>query len=48
MGQSDLPCNIEPEAKAFSKQIAEVGLRQAVKDRDAAFETPATRPDDAR
>jgi enoyl-CoA hydratase len=37
-----------PEAKAFSKQIAEVGLRQAVKDRDAAFETPATRPDDAR
>jgi enoyl-CoA hydratase len=36
-----------PEAKAFSKQIAEVGLRQAVKDRDAAFETPATTPDDA-
>ncbi len=28
-----------PEAKAFSKQIAEVGLRQAVKDRDAAFDT---------
>ncbi len=27
-----------PEAKAFSKQIAEVGLRQAVKDRDAAFD----------
>jgi enoyl-CoA hydratase len=32
-----------PEAKAFSKQIAEVGLRQAVKDRDAAFETPSPR-----
>jgi enoyl-CoA hydratase len=29
-----------PEAKAFSKQIAEVGLRQAVKDRDAAFDAP--------
>ena len=29
-----------PEAKAFSKQIAEVGLRRAVKDRDAAFDTP--------
>jgi enoyl-CoA hydratase len=27
-----------PEAKAFSKQIAELGLRQAVKDRDAAFD----------
>jgi enoyl-CoA hydratase len=26
-----------PEAKAFAEQIAEVGLRQAVKDRDAAF-----------
>ncbi len=26
-----------PEAKAFSKHIAEVGLRQAVKDRDAPF-----------
>ncbi|MFZ0249937.1 MAG: enoyl-CoA hydratase-related protein [Acidimicrobiales bacterium] len=35
-----------PEAKAFSKQIAEVGLRQAVKDRDAAFETPAPGPGD--
>jgi enoyl-CoA hydratase len=29
-----------PEARAFSKQIAEVGLRQAVKDRDAAFDAP--------
>ncbi len=29
-----------PEAEAFSKQIADVGLRQAVKDRDAAFDTP--------
>ena len=27
-----------PEARAFPKQIAEVGLRQAVKDRDAAFD----------
>ena len=26
-----------PEAKAFSKHIGEVGLRQAVKDRDAPF-----------
>jgi enoyl-CoA hydratase len=33
-----------PEAKAFSKQIAEVGLRQAVKDRDAAFDAPAPKP----
>jgi enoyl-CoA hydratase len=29
-----------PEAKAFSKQVADVGLRQAVKDRDAAFDAP--------
>ena len=29
-----------PEAKAFSKHIAEVGLRQAVKDRDAPFAGP--------
>jgi hypothetical protein len=36
-----------PEAKAFSKQIAEVGLRQAVKDRDAAFDTPRPASDDA-
>lgn len=28
-----------PEAKAFSEQIAEVGLRQAVKDRDGAFDS---------
>ena len=34
-----------PEAKAFSKQIAEVGLRRAIKDRDVAFD--ATAPDDA-
>jgi enoyl-CoA hydratase len=30
-----------PEALAFSERIAEVGLRQAVRDRDAPFETPA-------
>ena len=30
-----------PEAKAFSQRIAEVGLRQAVRERDAAFETHA-------
>jgi enoyl-CoA hydratase len=35
-----------PEAKAFSKQIADVGLRQAVKDRDAAFDTPQPSPGD--
>ncbi|HEX4127194.1 MAG TPA: crotonase/enoyl-CoA hydratase family protein [Acidimicrobiales bacterium] len=35
-----------PEAKAFSKQIAEVGLRRAVKDRDAAFEMPSPRSND--
>ncbi len=29
-----------PEAKAFSTHIAEVGLRQAVKDRDAPFARP--------
>ena len=29
-----------PEAKAFSKHIAEVGLRRAVKDRDAPFAGP--------
>ena len=34
-----------PEAKAFSKQVAEVGLRQAVKDRDAAFDTARGGPD---
>ena len=34
-----------PEARAFSKQIAEVGLRRAIKDRDAAFDAP---PDDGR
>ena len=36
-----------PEAKAFSERIAEVGLRQAVKDRDAAFDTPPPAADDA-
>jgi enoyl-CoA hydratase len=30
-----------PEAQAFSERIAEVGLRGAVKERDAAFDTPA-------
>jgi enoyl-CoA hydratase len=29
-----------PEARAFSKHIGEVGLRQAVKDRDAPFAAP--------
>ena len=29
-----------PEARAFSKQIAEVGLRQAIKSRDNAFGAP--------
>ena len=29
-----------PEARAFSERISEVGLRQAVKDRDAAFGPP--------
>jgi enoyl-CoA hydratase/carnithine racemase len=33
-----------PEAKAFSNQIAEVGLRQAVKDRDAAFDAAGGDP----
>ena len=27
-----------PEARAFSKQIAEVGLSRAIKDRDVAFD----------
>ncbi len=36
-----------PEAKAFSKQIAEVGLRRAIKDRDAAFDAPRPGSDDA-
>jgi enoyl-CoA hydratase len=36
-----------PEAKAFSKQIAEVGLRRAIKDRDVAFDAPPPAPDDA-
>jgi enoyl-CoA hydratase len=35
-----------PEARAFSKQIAEVGLRQAIRDRDAAFDAPP--PDGGR
>jgi len=29
-----------PEARAFSERIAELGLRQAVRERDAAFDTP--------
>ncbi len=37
-----------PEARAFSKQIAEVGLRQAIKDRDAAFEAPPSSADGDR
>lgn len=31
-----------PEALAFNDRIGEVGLRQAVKERDAAFDRPAT------
>ena len=34
-----------PEARAFSKQVAELGLRRAIKDRDVAFDAP---PDDGR
>ena len=30
-----------PEARAFSARIAEVGLRQAVRERDAAFDEPS-------
>jgi enoyl-CoA hydratase len=37
-----------PEARAFSKQIAEVGLRRAIKDRDVAFEAPPSSPDGDR
>ena len=29
-----------PEARAFSERIAEIGLRQAVRERDAAFDPP--------
>ncbi len=35
-----------PEAKAFSERIAEVGLREAVRDRDAAFDAPPAREGD--
>jgi len=34
-----------PEAEAFSERIAEVGLRQAVRDRDAAFDPPRRNQD---
>ena len=34
-----------PEAKAFSERIAEIGLRQAVRDRDAAFDTKPSAAD---
>ena len=37
-----------PEARAFSKQIAEVGLRRAIKDRDGAFDPPPPSADDGR
>ena len=33
-----------PAAKEFSQRIADVGLHQAVKDRDAAFESPRSEP----
>ena len=29
-----------PEAQAFSERIAEIGLRSAVRERDAAFDPP--------
>jgi len=32
-----------PEAEAFCVRIAEVGLRQAVRERDAAFDAPPAR-----
>ena len=35
-----------PQAKAFSERIAEVGLREAVRDRDAAFDAPPAREGD--
>jgi enoyl-CoA hydratase len=35
-----------PEAKAFSERIAEVGLREAVRGRDAAFDAPSGREGD--
>ncbi len=34
-----------PEAMAFSEHIAEVGLRQAVRDRDAPFDRPLAHPE---
>ena len=37
-----------PEARAFAQQIAEVGLRQAIKDRDVAFDAPPRSADDGR
>ena len=37
-----------PEAEAFSERIAEVGLRQAVRERDAAFDPPRRNRDDER
>jgi enoyl-CoA hydratase len=35
-----------PEARAFSERIAEIGLREAVRDRDAAFDAPPGRAGD--
>ena len=29
-----------PEARAFSERIGELGLREAVRERDRAFDTP--------
>ena len=37
---NDAIAHRSPEAKAFSERIAEVGLREAVRDRDAAFDAP--------
>jgi len=37
-----------PEAKAFAKHISEVGLRQAVKDRDAPFAQPRPPSEEGR
>ncbi len=37
-----------PGALAFSERITEIGLRQAVRERDAPFESPQPGHDDAR
>jgi enoyl-CoA hydratase len=39
---NDAVGHVAPEAKAFSERIGDVGLREAVRERDAAFETRRT------